>query len=64
MRTEFLPNFIFGLIFFMLLSGCESKPDYIGSDLLPSGDNFTVLFDSLEVVSGFTKLGDSLRREQ
>ena len=60
MRTEFLPNFIFGLVFFMLLSGCESKPDYIGSDLLPSGDNFTVSFDSMEVVYGYTKLGDSL----
>ena len=60
MRTEFLPSFIFGLVFFMLLSGCESKPDYIGSDLLPSGDNFTVSFDSMEVVYGYTKLGDSL----
>ena len=38
MRTEFLPNFIFGLVFFILLSGCESKPDFIGSDLLPSGE--------------------------
>jgi hypothetical protein len=44
----------------MLLSGCETKPDYIGSDLLPSGDNFTVSFDSIEVVYGFTQLGDSL----
>jgi len=60
MRTEFLPSFIFGLVFFMLLSGCESKPDYIGSDLLPSGDNFTVLFDSMELINGYTKLGDSL----
>ncbi len=60
MRTEFLTNFIFGLVFFMLLSGCETKPDYIGSDLLPSGDNFTVSFDSMEVVYGYTKLGDSL----
>jgi hypothetical protein len=60
MRTEFLPNFIFGLVIFMLLCGCESKPDYIGSDLLPSGDNFTISFDSMEVVYGFTKLGDSL----
>ena len=61
MRTEFLSNFIFGLLFFMLLSGCESKPDYIGSDLLPSGDNFTVSFDSMEVIYGYTSLGDSLR---
>ena len=61
MRTEFLSNFIFGLVFFMLLSGCETKPDYIGSDLLPSGDNFTVSFDSMEVIYGFTRLGDSLR---
>lgn len=60
MRTEFLPNFIFGLVFFMLLSGCETKPDYIGSDLLPSGDNFTVSFDSMEVINGYTRLGDSL----
>lgn len=60
MRTEFLPNFIFGLVFFILLSGCESKPDFIGSDLLPSGDNFTVMFDSMEVVYGYTKLGDSI----
>ncbi len=60
MRTEFLPNFIFGLVLFMLLNGCESKPDYIGSDLLPSGDNFTVSFDTLEIIYGYTKLGDSL----
>ncbi len=60
MRTEFLPNFIFGLVFFMLLSGCESSPDYLGSDLLPSGDNFNVVFDSIEVINGYTKLGDSL----
>ena len=60
MRTEFLSNFIFGLVILMLLSGCETKPDYIGSDLLPSGDNFTVSFDSMEVVYGYTKLGDSL----
>ena len=60
MRTEFLPNFFFGLFFFMLLGGCESKPDFIGSDLLPSGDNFTVIFDSTQVVSGYTKKGDSL----
>jgi hypothetical protein len=61
MRTEFLSNFIFGLLFFMLLSGCETKPDYIGSDLLPSGDNFTVSYDSMEVIYGYTSLGDSLR---
>ncbi|KPL10115.1 MAG: hypothetical protein AMS26_21900 [Bacteroides sp. SM23_62] len=60
MRTEFLPNFIFGLSLFMLLSGCETKPDYIGSDLLPSGDNFTVSFDSMEVINGYTRLGDSI----
>jgi hypothetical protein len=60
MRTEFLPNFISGLVFFTLLSGCESKPDFIGSDLLPSGDNFTVFFDSTQVVYGYTKRGDSL----
>ena len=60
MRTEFLPDFIFGLVFFILLSGCESQPDFIGSDLLPSGDNFTVMFDSMEVIYGYNKLGDSL----
>ncbi len=60
MRTEFLHTLIFGLSLLMLLSGCETKPDYIGSDLLPSGDNFTVSFDSTEVVYGYTRLGDSL----
>ena len=60
MRTEFLPNYIYGLLFFMLIGGCETNPDYIGSDLVPSGDNFTVSFDSTEVIYGFTRLGDSL----
>ncbi len=60
MRTEFLSNYIFGLFIFMLFSGCETKPDYIGSDLLPSGDNFTVSFDSTEVIYGYTRTGDSL----
>jgi hypothetical protein len=44
----------------MLLSGCETKPDFIGSELLPSGDDFTVSFDSMEVIHGYTRLGDSL----
>jgi hypothetical protein len=60
MRTEFLSNYIFGLLFFMLFSGCETKPDYIGSDLLPSGDNFSVSFDSTAVIYGYTLPGDSL----
>jgi hypothetical protein len=60
MRTEFLSNYIFGLLFFMLFSGCETKPDYIGSDLLPSGDNFTVSFDSTQVIYGYTQPGEPL----
>ena len=60
MRTEFHPRYIFGLLCFVLISGCETKPDFIGSELLPSGDNFTVSFDSLEVIYGYTRMGDSL----
>ena len=60
MRTEFLPIYVIGLIFFALLNSCETKPDFIGSDLLPSGDNFTVSFDSTEIVHAYSVLGDSL----
>ena len=59
MRTEFLPNYIFGFLVFLMIGGCESKPDFIGSELLPSGDDFSVLFDS-EVIYGYTRLPDSL----
>ena len=60
MRTEFLPNYIFGFLVFLMIGGCESKPDFIGSELLPSGDDFSVLFDSTEVIYGYTRLPDSL----
>jgi hypothetical protein len=60
MRAEFLPHYIFGFLFFMLISGCETKPNFIGSELVPSGDNFTVSFDSTEVILGYTRMGDSL----
>jgi hypothetical protein len=60
MRTEFLPSYMVVFLVFMLIGGCESKPDFIGSELLPSGDNFTVLFDSTEVIYGYTRKGDSL----
>ncbi|MFC2112567.1 DUF4270 family protein [Bacteroidota bacterium] len=63
MRTEKHNYFYLSLIlfFFTLLSACEEKPDFIGRELLPSGDNFTVSFDSLEVVYGYTNPADSTR---
>jgi hypothetical protein len=63
MRTKKHPPFYISvlLLFFTLLSACEEKPDFIGRELLPSGDDFTVYFDSLEVTHGYTKSGDSIR---
>ncbi len=62
MRTKKrLPFYLIGtVLLFILLASCEEKPDFVGKDLLPSGDDFVVLFDSLEVVQGYTKLGDSI----
>jgi hypothetical protein len=55
-----LPIYISSLIFFSLLNGCESKPDLFGNELLPSGDNFTVSFDSAQVIIGHSVPGDSI----
>jgi hypothetical protein len=61
MRTKTgIPFYLFGVVILILVTACEDKPDFIGSDLLPSGDNFIVLFDSAEVIYGYTKPGDSL----
>lgn len=55
-----LPFYFFGFLLLALLFACEEKPDFIGGDLLPSGDNFTVSFDSMELVYGYTRYGDSI----
>jgi hypothetical protein len=62
MSTDRRPLFI--LLGFLLLTiflvSCEEKPDFIGSDLLPSGDSFTVSFDSMEVIYGYSRPSDSI----
>ena len=62
MRTEKRPPFYLfvPLILFALLISCEEKPDFIRGDLLPSGVDFRVAFDSLEVTYGYTKPADSI----
>jgi hypothetical protein len=42
------------------LGSCEDNPDFIGGDLLPSGDNFHVLFDSTEIIYGYGIPADSI----
>jgi hypothetical protein len=63
MRTEIRPTrYIFAsILLFALLVSCDKKPDFIGRELLPSGDNFTVSFDSIETVCGYTRYADSIR---
>jgi hypothetical protein len=63
MRTEIRPTrYIFASILLLtLLVSCDNKPDFIGRELLPSGDNFTVSFDSVEAVYGYTRYADSIR---
>ncbi len=72
MRTDtsffrcFIPGkrfsfFVFGSILVSaLLVSCEEKPDFVGKEFLPSGDDFTVLFDSTEVIYGYTRTADSI----
>jgi hypothetical protein len=63
MRTEKRPPFYLLLVLFFstLITGCEDSPDFIGRDLLPSSDDFTVYFDSLELIHGYTRYPDSVR---
>jgi hypothetical protein len=63
MRTEIRPAcyFIASILLFVLIGSCDNEPDNIGRDLLPSGDDFTVSFDSTELVYGYNKLSDSIR---
>ena len=63
MRTELrTARAVFASI---LLSGlivsCDTNPNFIGRELLPSADNFSVSFDSVEVVNGYTTRIDSIR---
>jgi hypothetical protein len=48
-------------LLFALLVACDNTPDYIGRELLPSGDNITVAFDSVELVYGYSRPLDSIR---
>jgi hypothetical protein len=59
-NTKLPHYFIVTVLFVALLGSCEEKPDFIGGDLLPSADDFVVLFDSTEVIYGYTKPADSL----
>jgi len=63
MRTERRPPFYLPVlfVFFALVISCEDKPDFIGRELLPSSDDFSVIFDSTELVYGYTKYADSIR---
>lgn len=63
MRTEKRPPFYLSaiLLFFIMLNACEEDPDFIGRDLLPRGDDFTVLFNTQEVIHGYTRRGDSIK---
>ncbi|MFC2080910.1 DUF4270 family protein [Bacteroidota bacterium] len=58
--ARLLPFYFFGLLLFALFNACEQKPGTAGGDILPSGDDFTVSFDSTEQVYGYTKIGDSI----
>jgi len=69
MRTEFLSIFKSGVFLIISLSvfllvinpGCSNDPDRIGVDILPSSDDFTVFFDSTEIIEVSTHYGDSVR---
>ncbi len=63
MRTEFRPTWylLATLLSFVLLGSCDNEPDLIGRELLPSGDDFTVAFDSTELVYGANMHPDSIR---
>jgi len=69
MRTEFLSVFKSGIfliislivILLVLLPGCKNEPDQIGVDILPPSDDFSVFFDSTEIIEVNTHYGDSVR---
>ena len=63
MRTERRPPFYLPVLLLLLalFTCCEDKPDFIGRELLPSGDDFSVNFDSVELVYGYTRYADSIR---
>ena len=62
MRTErrFPWNLFGSLLLIAILGACEDKPDFIGGDLLPSGDSFSVYFDSTEIIYGHAIPADSI----
>ena len=63
MRTEFrITLALFALILLSgLLVSCDNNPNFIGREILPSADNLSVSFDSVEVVNGFITPIDSIR---
>lgn len=57
----FHPLLILGSFLMLMFVSCEDDPGLSGRELLPSGDNFLVSFDSMELVHGYTRLPDSVR---